>query len=63
MLSVASVIGRDFDLDVLARATKTDEDDLLDLLEAASVAALVREQSDTSGRYSLRPCPHRAHPL
>ena len=53
VLSVASVIGRDFDLELLARATKTDEDDLLDLLEAASVAALVREQSDTSGRYAF----------
>jgi tetratricopeptide (TPR) repeat protein len=53
VLSVASVIGRDFDLDLLARATKTDEDDLLDLLEAASIAALVREPGDTSGRYAF----------
>jgi class 3 adenylate cyclase/tetratricopeptide (TPR) repeat protein len=53
VLSVASVIGRDFDLDLLARATKTEQDDLLDLLEAASTAALVREPSDTSGRYAF----------
>ena len=53
ILSVASVIGRDFDLDLLARATQTDQDDLLDILEAASIAALVREPSDTSGRYAF----------
>ena len=33
---VAAVIGRDFDLDLLARATKTTEDELLDILDAAS---------------------------
>ena len=52
VLSVASVIGRDFDLDLLARATKTDEDDLLDILDAAAAAALVREVADT-GRYAF----------
>ena len=52
VLSVASVIGRDFDLDLLARATKTDEDDLLDILDAAAAAALVREGADT-GRYAF----------
>ena len=52
VLSVASVIGRDFDLELLARATKTDEDDLLDILDAAAVVALVREVADT-GRYAF----------
>lgn len=52
VLSVASVIGRDFDLDLLARATKASEDDLLDILDAAASAALVREVADT-GRYSF----------
>ena len=52
LLSVASVIGRDFDLDLLARATKTDEDDLLDILDAAAAVALVREVAD-SGRYTF----------
>ena len=51
-LSVASIIGRDFDLDLLARATKTSEDDLLDILDAATSVALVREVTDT-GRYSF----------
>jgi class 3 adenylate cyclase len=52
VLSVASVIGRDFDLDLLARATKTSEDNLLDLLDSAASVALVREIADT-GRYSF----------
>ena len=52
VLSVASVIGRDFDLDLLARATETSEDDLLDILDAAASVALVREVADT-GRYSF----------
>ena len=52
VLSVAAVIGRDFDLDLLARATKTSEDDLLDILDAAASVALVREVADT-GRYSF----------
>lgn len=50
VLSMAAVIGRDFDLDVLARASETSEDDLLDILEAAAEVALVRE---LSGRYSF----------
>ena len=53
VLSVAAVIGRDFDLELLARATKTTEDDLLDILEAASAVALVREPDDASGRYNF----------
>jgi class 3 adenylate cyclase/tetratricopeptide (TPR) repeat protein len=52
VLSVASVIGRDFDLDLLTRATKTSDDDLLDILDAAAAVALVREVADT-GRYSF----------
>ena len=53
VLSLASVIGRDFDLDVLARATKTSEDELLDILEAAAAVALVREMTDAPGRYNF----------
>jgi class 3 adenylate cyclase len=52
VLSVASVIGRDFDLDLLARVTKTSDDELLDILDAAAAVALVREVADT-GRYSF----------
>ena len=53
VLSVASVIGRDFDLDLLSRASNTNEDDLLDLLEAAVTASLVRELADSPGRYNF----------
>ena len=52
VLSIGAVIGRDFDLDLLARATKTSEDELLDVLDAAAAAALVREVADT-GRFSF----------
>ena len=53
VLSTAAVIGRDFDLDLLAGATGTSEDDLLDILDAATAAALVRELADTPGRYNF----------
>jgi class 3 adenylate cyclase/tetratricopeptide (TPR) repeat protein len=52
VLSVAAVVGRDFDFDLLARATGTDEEDLLDILDAAAAVTLVREVAD-SGRYSF----------
>jgi class 3 adenylate cyclase/tetratricopeptide (TPR) repeat protein len=51
VLSIAAVIGRDFDLDLLARATKTSEDGLLDILDAAFAAGLVREPAGTPGHY------------
>jgi tetratricopeptide (TPR) repeat protein len=51
VLSTASVIGRDFDLNLLAETTGSDEDDLIDLLEAAQHAALVREVAGSPGRY------------
>ena len=53
VLSVAAVIGRDFDLEVLARATQTSEDDVLDVLDAAAAVSLVRELADTPGHYSF----------
>ena len=53
VLSVAAVIGRDFDLDVLAQATKTSEDELLDILDAAAAVSLVRELADTPGHYTF----------
>jgi tetratricopeptide (TPR) repeat protein len=53
VLSTAAVIGRDFDLDVLALATKTSEDELLDILDAAAAVALVRELSDATGHYTF----------
>ena len=53
VLSMAAVIGRDFDLDLLARATRATEDELLDILDAASGAALVGEQVDTPGHFNF----------
>jgi class 3 adenylate cyclase len=53
ILSTAAVIGRDFDLDVLARVTEYDEGELLDLLEEASAPNLVREAPDVPGRWSF----------
>lgn len=52
MLSIAAVVGRDFDLALLARATARAEDDLLDLLDAASAVSLVREGAAV-GSYSF----------
>jgi len=53
VLCTASVIGRDFDLDLLAAATNCDEDDLLDLLDEAQRAALVHELPHAPGRYGF----------
>lgn len=51
LLSVAAVIGRDFDLDLLSRVVDRDEGALLDLLEGAVAAALLHEAS--AGRFSF----------
>ena len=53
VLSTASVIGRDFDLDLLVMTTGVDEDEVIDLLDQAQHAALVTELSGASGRYSF----------
>ena len=50
-LSLASVIGRDFDVDVLAVLLDGDEDRLLDLLEQAIGAGLISESDDEPGSY------------
>ncbi len=51
VLSVAAVIGGDFEVDLLARASGTREDELLDILEAAAAAGLVREPDGVPGRF------------
>ncbi len=53
VMSLAAVIGRDFDLDVLARTANASEDEVLDILEAAASASLVRELADAPGHYSF----------
>ncbi len=57
VLGLAAIIGRDFDFDLLARATAMKEDALLDVLDSAMEAALIQELSDGVGRY------HFAHGL
>ncbi len=51
VLALAAVIGRDFDLEVLASVSNRTEDEVLDILDAAYAAALVREVSDVPGHY------------
>jgi class 3 adenylate cyclase/tetratricopeptide (TPR) repeat protein/energy-coupling factor transporter ATP-binding protein EcfA2 len=53
LLSMAAVIGRDFDLDLLVSATGSDEDSAIDLLDRARHATLITELADTPGRYSF----------
>ncbi len=52
-LSAAAVIGRDFELELAAGVTDIDEDGLIDLLEQAHAAALVREAPGPPGRYTF----------
>ena len=55
VLSFASVIGREFDLDLLAAVTERSEDELLDILDDAASSALLREMPELPGRYTF---PH-----
>lgn len=57
VLNLAAVIGRDFDFDLLARATAMQEGQLLDVLDQVEEAALIHELSQGAGRY------HFAHAL
>ena len=52
VLQVAAVIGRDFDLDLLARVTEQPEDELLEQLECA-VEASVLQEAALVGRFSF----------
>lgn len=52
VLTMASVIGRDFDLDLLARVVDVSEDQLLDLCDAAVDAAVLRA-TDVPDRYTF----------
>jgi class 3 adenylate cyclase/tetratricopeptide (TPR) repeat protein len=53
VLPLAAVIGREFDVDLLARVSEHPEEEVLDVLDAAAAAALVTEVSTTSGRYAF----------
>ncbi|CCH76795.1 Transcriptional activator domain [Nostocoides japonicum T1-X7] len=52
ILRTAAVIGRDVDIATLARAEATDADTLLDLLEPARIAGLVRDEGDDRYAFS-----------
>jgi hypothetical protein len=53
ILSLAAVIGRDFDLDLLAGSTEIPFEDLLDTLEAAAAASLVVELDGPAGNFTF----------
>ena len=53
VLTTASVIGREFDFDLLVRASGTDDDSLLTILDQAEAVALVRELTSDAGRYAF----------
>ncbi|HVL92057.1 MAG TPA: BTAD domain-containing putative transcriptional regulator [Acidimicrobiales bacterium] len=50
VLTMASVVGREFDLDVLARACQLDADRVLDLVETAILTGIVIECPNLVGR-------------
>ncbi len=52
VLSLAAVIGRDFDVDVLARVADLDEDAVIDLCDQAVTAAVLTE-GEMAGRYTF----------
>ena len=52
-LSVAAVIGRDFDVDLLLQVTEDSDDELLELLEQAVAASVLIESASVPGRFSF----------
>jgi tetratricopeptide (TPR) repeat protein len=52
-LTLAAVIGRSFDVELLARLVEVTEAELLDQLEAAVQASLLRESTDVVGRFQF----------
>ena len=53
-LTTAAVIGREFDLDLLARVTGDDEDDLLDVLESVVAAGILVEVPGGEERFRFQ---------
>ncbi|HEY0517426.1 MAG TPA: AAA family ATPase [Solirubrobacteraceae bacterium] len=52
-LSAAAVIGRDFEIDLLVAVLEIPEARLLDLLEQAVAASLLKESSERAGRFTF----------
>ena len=53
VLTCAAVIGRSFDLGLLARLVEIGESELLEELEQAVAASLLAESTDRAGRFSF----------
>ncbi|HET6794112.1 MAG TPA: AAA family ATPase [Acidimicrobiales bacterium] len=53
VLTAAAVIGNEFDVTLLCRTAELDEDTVLDVLDRARAAALVRELPDAVGRFAF----------
>ena len=51
MLTLAAVIGRSFELELLGRLVETTESELLDRLETAVTASLLDESAERVGRF------------
>ncbi len=52
-LSIAAVIGRDFDVDLLLSVSERSEDELLELLEQGVAASVLVESASVTGRFSF----------
>ena len=53
ILTSAAVIGREFDFDLLVSVSGLDPEQVIDVLDAASSAALVREVPEVPGRFTF----------
>jgi hypothetical protein len=53
LLERASVLGREFELDVLQRMSEVDEDELVDGLDSAVHARVIEEVAGAAGRYTF----------
>jgi class 3 adenylate cyclase len=53
VLTCAAVIGRDFDVDLLLRIVREDEDEVIDLLDIAVQASVLEERADRTGSFSF----------
>ena len=54
VLSVAAVMGREFDIDILQQVVGISEDELIEALEHASRAQLVDESQEPPGRFAFK---------
>ncbi len=53
VLSLAALIGREFDLDLLERVARDTVEDVLDILESAVEASILVESGDRAGRFQF----------